>query len=279
MSLEIIEKLSELELELSAKESAILKLTQQVQELTKSNELFRVTLNSKEYENTTLRAQITRLEEWLKEKTSNFEALLTKYSSLLSENEFLQKSKSLLVSACKPENPELNLIRMQYSDLEARYIRKEEQLVLLESRYEQQIRDFSDKSSQDLWQKRQKWLEYKPATLNFDPSFLSPSESTLPQIPTHQSCDSILQDIEKLLGWKLTYNGLTLTLSSLGKSLLIKKQEYANNTYYNIEVSSDSMQLITTLPYSAFLFKYQNYPAFFASIIFNEFSKLDLSNF
>lgn len=301
MSSEILGKVLDLEEKLTNSQTQIVYLQNKNLDLTKSNELLQSENHQKQGEITRLKSDLSLKDSFCNELsiklTESNNKLLKNTSELYELNQKLSSIQNSSNSIGRLDNSELNLIRMLCADLEARFWRKEQEMIALEQRYRQELELMMEKKTQTLLKKRQNWLNpevqnvekplvseedvnwykesYKRAVIDYNRLYekMSPEKEK-----KRDEVVDLFEDVEKLLGWKIEYRGNNLCLSSIGKNLLIRKQVYENTAFYNIEITPETMHIISTQPYSDYLLKYQNYPAFFAAILSNEFSKLGISN-
>ena len=76
----------------------------------------------------------------------------------------------------------------------------------------------------------------------------------------------------------MNYEENQILLSALNKKIHVKKQNLADNVSYNVEVSKENSNLMNDPLLAAYLYKLQNFPAFFARILANEYSLIINNN-
>ncbi|OMJ83985.1 hypothetical protein SteCoe_14970 [Stentor coeruleus] len=301
MSSDILVKVLSLEQELTNSQTQILFLQNKNLDLTKSNELLQCEIHQKQSEITRLNSDLSIKENYCNELSTKLvdsnNKLLKVSSELYELNQKLYSINNSSNSIGRIDNSELNLIRMLCADLEARFWRKEQEMITLEQKFRQELELVMEKKTQTLLEKRQNWLNpavqkiekplvseedvnwykesYKRAVIDYNRLY---EKMTPEKEKKREENSDLFEDVEKLLGWKVEYRGNNICLSSMGKNVIIRKQVYESTTFYNIEITPETMHIISTQPYSDYLLKYQNYPAFFAAVLSSEFSKLGISN-
>lgn len=296
MSEVFIEKVKYFEGELREKDRALSEAKEKISEYSRMLEMAKIKLQHRDREIEILSRDFETMSESSKALSLQLQHLVHVNHSLSQELEISKNQVRTSEIPSQFAKSDLNLIRMQYSDLETNYLRTQKKMLELEEEYKNKFLKFCQQKDEEIQTKRNKWVDPKPFEFEAkketeaEKNFLKEAykralmdyhllyNKTQPSTGHSQDIlNSMLADVEKLFGWKMQYIDDKILVSSFGHNICIRKQRYSDSDYYNLEISMESMPLITNSLNSAYLFKYQNYPAFFASVLTNEFSKLGLN--
>ena len=133
MSEILIEKIIFFEAELKSKENIITETKDKILEQSRTIELLKMKLQHKEREIEIISRDFQNLNEVINEQNAQIQHITQINQTLTKEIQSLKDSKTpkqdhLSINSTKSD---LNLIRMQYSDLEANFLRTQEKMMCL----------------------------------------------------------------------------------------------------------------------------------------------------
>lgn len=270
MSISLISHIESLQRDNLEKDLTITSLNTKILSLHETNSHLQAKITSLTQETQLQDQELSKLLQDSSQKSAQILSLETQNNALHSTVLNLQKQIEVYsTSQLVHDSSELNNLKMLFCDLESKHLKTLESFLQHEKNYQLKIQELTASNTQKLLKKRDNWLNALP---KLDQLPIKKIFSNIPELSplTKKDSDpvsSVLSDIEKLLGWKIQYSEDQLIFSALNKSILIKKQQYSNQTYYNLEVSPDSLPLITTPEFNTLLFSDKNFPLFFASVL------------
>ena len=270
MSISLISHIETLQRDNLEKDSTITTLNTKIVNLQETNSHLQAQITSLTQKTQFQEQELNKLLQESSRKSAHILSLETQNQSFQSTLLNLQKqSETYTNSQFTHDSSELNQLKMLFCDLESKHARTLELFLQHEKNYQLKIQELTASNTKNLFEKREKWLSALP---RFDQLPVKKFFNNIPEllpvaIKDSDPVSSVLSDIEKLLGWRIHYSEDQLIFSALGKTILIKKQRYSNQTYYNLEVSADSLPLITTPEFNTLLFSDKNFPLFFASVL------------
>jgi hypothetical protein len=278
---EILNKLQALQSNLSQKELIIFQLTSQVDDLKTQNSSFLLQVDFLQNSNQDLQNQVFKVTEDFNFKSQQVMILENECkmlrNQLNSQENFIENWKKVAgFSESFEKYLELERVRMMHCELEARFLREKIEMLENESKMKDLVLKLTDSKSQVLWEKRDKWLASLPEMEKLPQAMIEEQEREEKE-KTCESINQVLKDVEILLGWKIHYSRQKITLTRNSFSIIVNKQEYLNDFYYNIELSSQSLSLLSAPPFEPLLTSAKNYPLLF-SLIISKHSKLHLPN-
>lgn len=254
-------KISNLEYQLSFVKASNLNLTKQVDYLQKEISIHEEKNKSIIQDLNTKSSQLIELQnecEYLKSLVTRLEA----------------SNKSYQESVFNHSISELDMIRMMHCELESKYFSEKEEFLNREQTLKEMISQLSNTKTQLLLEKRQKWLNSLPSLENVPKKNVIEDES-LDNIgnsnPAPLNLVSILKDVEFLLGWKLEYVDNRIVLSNAFASFTIIRQIYQESTFYNLELTAESIKLVSSPLMNSLIFDSKDYPRLFSLILSNSF--------
>lgn len=163
MAENIVEKTQSLVKELENKKILIADLKKKLHESNLAKELLESKLANKETEVNILLKNYDALKKSSEEQQKFIDDLHQKNQNLNKEIIILKDSSQTIseqkVCFYKFNDHELNLVRMQYSDLEVKYLKLQEKIIELELINKNQLRIIKSNEIGELSKKRRKWVE------------------------------------------------------------------------------------------------------------------------
>ena len=271
MSVDLFQHINTLNSSILEKDSQISNLQHQVSSLQSSNSSLTLQVNYLQREISLNEEKNKSILQDLNTKSSKIIELTNECDSLKSLVTRLETlNKSYQESVFTHSISELDMIRMMHCELESKYFNEKEEFLNKEQKLKEMIAQLSNTKTQLLLEKRQKWLNSLPALEKVPQSRAIEDESLVEMgnsNPASQTLLSILKDVEFLLGWKLEYTDNRIILTNAFASFTIIRQEYQESTFYNLELTAESIKLVSNPLMNSLIFDSKDYPRLFSLIL------------
>lgn len=270
MSIPLIAQLEMLQQDNLQKDLTISTLSTKLATIQVTNSYLQGQISSLTEQIQSLKQDLDKLSQESIHKSAEISSLQSLTQSLKSDLDHQEKlTESFNASQFSNDSSELNKLKMLYYDLESKYAKNHECFLQQEKSYKERIQELISSNTKNLFEKRKNWLDTLPVleSLPVEKVFNDISSQVVINKKESDPVSIVLEDVEKLLGWKIQYKDNELFISAANRTILIKKQEFSDHTYYNIELCPDLLPLLVDSEFNDLLFSHQNFPVFFASVL------------